>query len=205
MRSFGRNNPSERENLNPQQRPLAVTPLNSMPYIGPPSPPGNPSSSSLPTQAEDDAADGSGPTVIFLPSNAPQEEVENLAAQTQTGVVLTGSAATGMIGPSVGAVNIGENEDSYYFRVNLPGVSTDEKDFSFTIDPDGTVFIKGITTTGEKTVCKHSQVFRMLSQNLCPPGHFTVTIQLPGPVNNQEFKGHFGTGILEGVVKKRLA
>lgn len=77
------------------------------------------------------------------------------------------------------------------------------EDFSCEIEPDGKILIKGTTTTGEKTVCKHNQVFKMLSQNLCPPGRFTISFQLPGPVSSEEFNGNFGSdGVLEGVVKK---
>uniref|UniRef100_A0A7N2L337 Uncharacterized protein n=1 Tax=Quercus lobata TaxID=97700 RepID=A0A7N2L337_QUELO len=32
----------------------------------------------------------------------------------------------------------------------------------------------------------------MQSQNLCPPGHFSISFQLPGPVDNQQFSGSFG-------------
>jgi hypothetical protein len=43
----------------------------------------------------------------------------------------------------------------------------------------------------------------MQTQNLCPPGHFSVTFQLPGPVDPHQFSGNFGTdGILEGMVMK---
>lgn len=62
--------------------------------------------------------------------------------------------------------------------------------------------IKGATTTGEETVCRHSQVFKLLTHNMCPPGHFTVSFKLSGPVNNQDFTGKFEDGVLEGVVKK---
>lgn len=76
--------------------------------------------------------------------------------------------------------------------------------FSCDMEPDGKVKIKGVTTTGENIVCKNSQVFRMQSKNLCPPGHFSITFQLPGPVNNLQFSGAFGAdGILEGTVAKR--
>ncbi|KAL0005875.1 hypothetical protein SO802_013436 [Lithocarpus litseifolius] len=78
------------------------------------------------------------------------------------------------------------------------------KDFSCEVEPDGKIVIKGVTTTGEKIVCKNSQIFQMQSQNLCPPGHFSISFQLPGPVDNQQFSGSFGIdGILEGIVKKR--
>lgn len=70
--------------------------------------------------------------------------------------------------------------------------------------PDGKVLIKGITTTGEKTVIKHSHVFKMLTQNFSPPGHFSVEFQLPGPVEDRLLGGSFVDGILDGFVKKIL-
>lgn len=78
-------------------------------------------------------------------------------------------------------------------------------DFECSVDIDGEVFIKGVTTTGEKTVCKNSQVFKMQTQNLCPPGHFSISFQLPGPVECQKVTLSFETdGILEAIVQKKL-
>lgn len=77
-------------------------------------------------------------------------------------------------------------------------------DFSCEVDTDGKVLIHGVTTTGEKTVSRYSQVFEMQTHNLCPPGHFSISFQLPGPVDPHHFSGNFGTdGILEGIVMKR--
>jgi hypothetical protein len=85
----------------------------------------------------------------------------------------------------------------------LPSFLTAE-DFNCDVEPDGKIVIKGVTTTGEKIVCKNSQIFQMQTQNLCPPGHFSISFQLPGPVDHQQFSGSFGIdGILEGIVKKR--
>ncbi|AEE33156.1 Alpha-crystallin domain-containing protein 22.3 [Arabidopsis thaliana] len=176
---------------------LEVTPLNSMPYIGPVT-----HASMSSNRMNDSVEKVGGPAMIFLPSDS-SSEFSNLISQTKTGVALTGSAAMGKIGLTIGLVDIAESEDSYYFRVALPGVSRDEKEFSCEIEPDGKIMIKGATTTGEQTVCKHNQIFKMLTQNLCPPGHFTINFQLPGPVSNEEFNGNFGSdGVLEGVVKK---
>ncbi|KAL1222363.1 Alpha-crystallin domain-containing protein 22.3 [Cardamine amara subsp. amara] len=175
------------------QQVLEVAPLNSMPYI---------SHTSMSSHWTNENAERGPPAVIFLPSESTSE-TSNIIAQMKTGVALTGSAAMGKIGPAIGLIDIAESDDSYYFRVSLPGVSRDEKDFSCEIEPDGKILIKGTTTTGERTVCKHHQVFKMLSQNLCLPGHFTISFQLPGPVSNEEFNGNFGSdGVLEGVVKK---
>ncbi|KAL9450528.1 hypothetical protein AB3S75_012292 [Citrus x aurantiifolia] len=161
----------EPEHDNPQQHILDVAPLNSMPYIGPPTPPSDFGSTSR--KQETEAAENVGPA---------------------------------MVGTGIGAVDIAESDDSYAFRVALPGVARDEKDFTCDIDPDGKVTIKGVTTTGEKTVCKQNQVFKMLTQNLSPPGHFSISFKLPGPVNTEDFTGKFGTdGMLEGLVKKSVA
>jgi hypothetical protein len=86
--------------------------------------------------------------------------------------------------------------DSYSFSVAAG-------EFSCEVEIDGKVLIRGVTTTGEKTVYRYSQVFDMQTQNLCPPGHFSISFQLPGPVDPQQFCGNFGTdGILEGIVMK---
>lgn len=143
-----------------------------------------------------------GPGMIFLPSHPTREELSNMTAATK-GTAITGSAARGQIGPALGLVDIGECEDSYLFRVSLPGVRRDEREFSCEVEDDGKVLIRGVTVTGEKTVCRYSQTFEMQSQNLCPPGHFSIFFKLPGPVDPQQFSGNFGTdGILEGIVMK---
>ncbi|XP_031255398.1 alpha-crystallin domain-containing protein 22.3 [Pistacia vera] len=189
------------EHVNPQQHVLDVAPLNSMPYIGPPTTPNE----STPPKRKTEAVEKVGPAIVFLPSHSTREEWDNITFAMSSGVALTGSAAMGKVGPILGLVDIGESVDSYLFRVSLPGVARDEKDFLFDIQPDGKINIKGVTTTGEKIVCKNSQVFKMQTQHLCPPGHFTITFWLPGPVNTRHFSGNFGTdGILEGIVKKRL-
>uniref|UniRef100_A0A1J3JF22 SHSP domain-containing protein n=1 Tax=Noccaea caerulescens TaxID=107243 RepID=A0A1J3JF22_NOCCA len=184
---------------NGESRPVvSVSPLNSVPYIGP----SNGYTSSLSTNKSNGNAERVGPAMIFLPAETSQE-FNDLVARTKTGVVLTGSAALGQIGHTVGLIDVAQSDDSYYFRVSLPGVSRDEKEFTCDIEPDGKIMIKGVTTTGERTVCRDSQVFTMLTHNMCPPGHFTMSFQLPGPVSNKDFVGNFGSdGVLEGVVKR---
>lgn len=77
------------------------------------------------------------------------------------------------------------------------------EDFSCEIELNGKITIKGVTTTGEKIVCRHNQVFNMISQNLCPPGPFTISFQLPGLVNNDDTKSTtMLNGVLLGTVKK---
>ncbi|KAK1352017.1 Increased DNA methylation 2 [Heracleum sosnowskyi] len=153
-------------------------------------------------EGDNSSEENFGPGMIFLPSHPTREELSNMTAATK-GTAITGSAARGQIGPALGLIDIGECEDSYLFRVSLPGVRRDEREFSCEVEDDGKVLIRGVTVTGEKTVCRYSQTFEMQSQNLCPPGHFSIFFKLPGPVDPQQFSGNFGTdGILEGIVMK---
>ncbi|XP_016496450.2 increased DNA methylation 2-like [Nicotiana tabacum] len=142
-------------------------------------------------------------SIVFLPSRPSKEELSNIVAATKSGFAVTGSAAKGKIGPVLGLLDVGESEDSYLFRVSLPGVKRDERDFTSEVESDGKVFIKGMTTAGDRTVRKYSQVFEMQTQNLCPTGQFSISFKLPGPVDPQQFSGNFGTdGIFEGIVMK---
>lgn len=76
-------------------------------------------------------------------------------------------------------------------------------EFSCEVESNGTVLIKGVTVTGERRINRYSQVFEMKSQNLCPPGPFSISFELPGPVDPQQFHGTFSTdGILEGIALK---
>ncbi|XVF06129.1 hypothetical protein REPUB_Repub06bG0021100 [Reevesia pubescens] len=190
----------EPNRMNPQLPVLDVAPLNCVPYTGPTNPDDMFSS---PTQEKTEAAEFIGPAMIFMPSQSTKEELDDMMAVTKYGVALTGAAATGSIGPILGKLDIGELEDSFYFRVSLPAVSMDKRDFNCDIEPDGTVLIKGISTTGEKLVCRDFQIFHMLTQNLPPPGPFTISFQLPGPVNPQEVTSCLDNGLFEAIVKRR--
>ncbi|KAL6509585.1 hypothetical protein OROGR_022895 [Orobanche gracilis] len=141
--------------------------------------------------------------MIFLPSCPSREESYNIIGAVKSGFGVTGSAARRHVGPILGLMDIGESEDSYLFRVSLPGVRRDERDFSCEVVSDGTVIIKGVTVTGERIVERFSHEFEMQSQNLCPPGPFSISFKLPGRVDPLRFHGTFATdGILEGVAFK---
>ncbi|KAK9919768.1 hypothetical protein M0R45_028346 [Rubus argutus] len=164
----GQNN--EPDQIDPGKPVLNVAPLNSMPYIPP---------TMEPSATKDSGEQEKGqPAMVFLPSLSTLEERNKILETNKSGVVLTGVAATGQVGPIIGKVDIGEADDSYLFRVSLPGVSRDEN-FSCSIEADG--------------------------ENLAPAGHFSVSFHLPGPVDFQQFTGSFETdGVLEGIVKKRI-
>ncbi|KAJ6694286.1 hypothetical protein OIU85_005013 [Salix viminalis] len=178
-----------------------VQPLNCVPSRG--LPPSHSCITSLPARDSGKSVEES-PRMVFLPSGAKKkEEWDSLMAACKSGLGLTGTAAMGQVRQTVGLVDIGECEDAYLFRVSLPGVRQDDNEFSCKIENDGKVLIKGITTTGEKTVYRFSQKFEMLSRNLCSPGQFSISFQLPGPVDPNQFSGKFGfDGILEVIVMK---
>lgn len=72
------------------------------------------------------------------------------------------------------------------------------------MESDGKVSIRGMTTTGEQHVEKGSRVFNMHTQLLCPPGPFTVSFRLPGPVEPCEFPSTFSSdGMFEAVIMKQ--
>ncbi|KAJ4966612.1 hypothetical protein NE237_018461 [Protea cynaroides] len=139
-----------------------------------------------------------GPSMVSL-SSSPKLEQWN----SNSSIILTGTAKERRAGPAIGLVDIGTNRDAYLFRVALPGVKKDQGQFSCEIEHDGKVHIQGVTMTGEGSILRHSRLFQMKTQNLCPPGPFTISFRLPGPVDPRLFSPDFRSdGILEAVVMK---
>ncbi|RHN75192.1 hypothetical protein MtrunA17_Chr2g0318481 [Medicago truncatula] len=117
-------------------------------------------------------------------------------------VVLTGTANRGLLGPSVGVVDIGISEVAYLFRVLVPGVKREHNRFSCDIESDGKVEIRGLLSGG-RTIARQSRLFQMKTHQLCSPGPFTISFSLPGPVDPRLFAPNFRSdGIFEGVVIK---
>ncbi|XP_019244817.1 PREDICTED: increased DNA methylation 3-like isoform X3 [Nicotiana attenuata] len=113
------------------------------------------------------------------------------------------NACKGATGPPVGVVDIGVSEAAYYFRIALPGVKKDPGEFSCEIEKDGKVLIRGLTSTGGRTVSRYSRVFDMKIQQQCSSGPFTLSFSLPGPVDPRLFSPNFRSdGIFEAVVVK---
>ncbi|XP_010259756.1 PREDICTED: increased DNA methylation 3-like [Nelumbo nucifera] len=139
-----------------------------------------------------------GPSIVSL---APTPNMKQWNSKIP--MVLTGAAKEGRAGPPIGLVDIGISRDAYLFRVALPGVKRDPGHLSCEIEHDGKVHLRGMTMTGEKFILRHSRIFRMQTQNLCPPGPFTISFSLPGPVDPRLFLPDFRSdGILEAVVMK---
>ncbi|CAH8389966.1 unnamed protein product [Eruca vesicaria subsp. sativa] len=116
-------------------------------------------------------------------------------------VVTTGTASK----RTSGVVDIGVNKFAYFFQVALPGVSKDSGEFSCEIKSDGKVILEGSTTTGCKMIKRHSRVFKMNIQKLCPPGPFKLSFSLPGPVDPRLFSPNFRSdGIFEAIVIRQV-
>ncbi|KAI3797313.1 hypothetical protein L1987_32569 [Smallanthus sonchifolius] len=178
------------------QVPIAVAPLNCVPYTGPPL------DSDMAQQNEVNSLLENQPAMIYLPEQPTEKEMNDIMSASTHGVLVTGSAASGIIGPLMGSFDLSESDDSLLFRVALPGVSNDEK-FKCEIQADGRIKIQGVTNTGEKKVHANNMVFEMHTQNLCPPGDFAVTFHLPANVDASTLKHVLDNGVLEGVVKKK--
>ncbi|KAL5700546.1 hypothetical protein ACHQM5_025973 [Ranunculus cassubicifolius] len=137
--------------------------------------------------------------MLIFRSSPTIEEWNKIVAATKNAVALTGNIASRPAGPVVGLVDIGYSDHAYLFMISLPGVSRDE--ICCEIGRNGKVLVKGISLTGQKKVCISSQIFEMQTQNLPPPGPFSISFQLPGPVEPRGFIGNFrNDGIFEGIV-----
>ncbi|XP_062164386.1 increased DNA methylation 3 isoform X2 [Alnus glutinosa] len=122
-------------------------------------------------------------------------------SQLKPSVVLTGTAKEGSAAPPIGLVDIGTSESAYLFRVALPGVCKDQCKVKCEIQRDGRVHIEGVITGG--VLKDSSTVYLMKVQELCPPGPFTISFNLPGPVDPRLSSPAFRPdGILEVVVMK---
>ncbi|KAK9928468.1 hypothetical protein M0R45_025601 [Rubus argutus] len=121
-------------------------------------------------------------------------------------VVVTGTANEGTAGPAIGHVDIGVSDAAYLFRVALPGLRRKYSKVKCNIESAGKVHIEGVMTeTG--LVTNSSTVYQMKVQQLCAAGPFTISFNLPGPVDTRMFSPAFRPdGILEVVIlKTRMA
>ncbi|KAG8632199.1 increased DNA methylation 3 [Manihot esculenta] len=123
--------------------------------------------------------------------------------QLKPPMLLTGTANEGGAGPPIGLIDIGVSEQAYLFRVALPGIRKNECGVKCEIQHDGIVHIRGVVTPDGGILKDSSNVFKLRVQQLSPPGPFTISFKLPGPVDPRLFCPNFrGDGILEGMVMK---
>lgn len=108
------------------------------------------------------------------------------------------------IGLIIGTMDIAESEDSYLFQVSLPGVRRD-RSFSCELDMNGEVVISGMIVTSEKMIHRLGEVFVRKTENLYQPSPFSLSFQLPGPIDPVQSNLNFGRdAIFKGVVKKQM-
>ncbi|XP_055836036.1 increased DNA methylation 3-like [Solanum dulcamara] len=119
---------------------------------------------------------------------------ESAKSDAKPDVTVTGTAKTCLI-------EIGNSENAYLFRVALPGVRH-KCTIKFDIQRDGRVQIEGVITESE--ALKNSlEGYEMKLQQLPSPGPFTISFNLPGPVDPRLCSPQFSTdGVLEAIVMK---
>uniref|UniRef100_A0A7N0R8B5 Uncharacterized protein n=1 Tax=Kalanchoe fedtschenkoi TaxID=63787 RepID=A0A7N0R8B5_KALFE len=123
------------------------------------------------------------------------------SGESKASIILTGTAKKGRAGPPIGVVDIGVSKVAYFFQVALPGVRRGQ--LSCDVESNGKVHIRGMSTTGEETIMRQSCVYQMDYHHLTPPGPFTLSFSLPGPVDPRLFSPKFrDDGILEAVIVK---
>ncbi|KAL2499202.1 HSP20-like chaperones superfamily protein [Abeliophyllum distichum] len=132
-------------------------------------------------------------------------EQNTASPKLKLAVSLTGTAKEGAIGPPLGLIDIGESEGGYLFRVALPGVKSSNSNLKCDIHSDGSVRVEGVVA--EAQILKNeSEEFELKLHQLCPAGPFTISFNLPGPVDPRLFSPSFRPdGILEVVVLKSRA
>ncbi|KAK8623202.1 hypothetical protein V6N13_118090 [Hibiscus sabdariffa] len=115
-------------------------------------------------------------------------------------IVLTGTAKESN-GPSIGLVDIGVNHNAFLFRVALPSIKNDQSKLKCEIHRDRKVLLQGMVTQGTKLLQEQSSKCEMIVEKFCSPGPFTISFNLPGPVDPRLFSPKFRPdGILEVVV-----
>lgn len=82
----------------------------------------------LPSSAKQSRSDMRyGPGIVILPSQPSRDELKRIGEIVKNAYAVTGSAAKGHIGSVIGLMDIEESEDSYLFRVALPGVKRENR------------------------------------------------------------------------------
>lgn len=134
--------------------------------------------------------------------NAENNQTTTTHSKVISHVFCTGTAKLGSVGPPIGLVDIGVSEVAYIFRVSLPGIEKNQDKIKCEIQREGRVCIQGVIpeiAIPSDTGC----LYRMQVQQLCPPGPFSITFNLPGQVDPRLFSPNFRSdGIFEVVVVK---
>lgn len=132
---------------------------------------------------------------------------DNLRSPVTTpAVIVTGTGKEGTYGLPIGHVDVGVSESAYLFRAALPGVRKDSCSLCCNIETDGKVCIQGVAHGSELAKKTPDVTYELSVSQLTPPGPFSISFRLPGPVDPRLFVPTFRSdGILEGVVLKSKA
>ncbi|KAK6277533.1 hypothetical protein POUND7_017856 [Theobroma cacao] len=115
-------------------------------------------------------------------------------------VVTTESAKECDGGPAIGVIELGVTPSAFLFRVALPGIRNDLSKVQCEVQCDGKVLIQGIVTEGTGLTQQSVSICQTKVQQMSSPGPFTISFNLPGPVDPRLFSPRFRRdGILEGV------
>jgi HSP20 family protein len=93
-------------------------------------------------------------------------------------------------------VDFSEDDDRYVVKADLPGLS--DKDIDLTVKDD-VLYIKGELRKEEE---KEGERFLVAERR---HGVFKRTVSLPGPVDSEQVKAKFVSGVLEVVLPKSAA
>ncbi|XP_076955173.1 uncharacterized protein LOC143629910 [Bidens hawaiensis] len=113
------------------------------------------------------------PTMVFLDESTTMDDVNQTLYIGSKGLAVEGAAAS----------------DLFPLKCN--------------VREDGTIAIDGATSASGKKVHSHYMMFDMHTQNLCPPGDFSVSFKLPAHVDPTTLEHILDNGALEGVIKKK--
>ncbi|CAN4121297.1 unnamed protein product [Withania somnifera] len=126
---------------------------------------------------------------------------ECVTSHAKPAITVAGVAEKCAIAPPLGLVDIGSSENAYLFRVALPGIRH-KCNIKCDIQREGRVRMEGLITESE-SLKNSSKGYQMKVQQLSPPGPFTVSFNLPGPVDPRLCSSHFrADGMLEVIVMK---
>jgi HSP20 family protein len=125
---------------------------------------------------------------------SPFQEMEWMRRQMDRilGAVQGGYA----VGPSAGVfplTNVGEDDDAYYVRAELPGIKSDDLEISITGNK--------LSISGERKIPSEGENVKYHRRER-EAGNFSRLITLSGPVDAAKVEAHAGNGVLTIVLPK---
>ncbi|KAK4753073.1 hypothetical protein SAY87_021871 [Trapa incisa] len=132
-----------------------------------------------------------------MPATAPFRNLDiNL-------VSLSGTINEGNIAPNVGLLDIGVSDSAYLFRLALPGILKEPNGLKCEVNHSGRVQIQADMASPSARKDSLPGTFRFITPQLSLPGPFSVSFNLPGPVDARLFTPITRQdGVLEVVIMK---